>query len=142
MEIDIWIASSIRGPRKKDGRGTYMVRVSGGSEWTRQFSAPIVGATGNESELFVLARAARYAARIPGYKDANIRVHTDSGYIVTSWYWVKFWKAAGWRNQKGRQIKHRELWEIVDELLLSRTNELIRDEGMEIGELRKAAEGG
>lgn len=139
MRIDIYTAASIRGPRRRNGHGAYLVKVSDGQEWQRSFTAPIVGATENEAELFVLARAARYASKISGFDDAAISVHTDAGYVISNWYQVKTWRSAGWRNSKGKEIAHQELWELIDELLLSRATNLIRDEDA-VKKLRRAAE--
>lgn len=140
ITIDIWIASDIKGPRKRDGRGAYRIRASDGSQgWERTFGTEILQATGNAAILFTLTRAARYIDRIlqstPGAK-ADIRVHTDSDYILVNWYWVKMWKAEGWKTKNSRDIQNKDLWMIIDKLLLSRTSNPVRDNGIAIDALR------
>lgn len=143
ITIDIWIASGIRSPRRQNGKGAYMIRASDGVHtMERRFGVHIKNMTSHASELYVLTRAAMYVDRIlSGQMDqkADIRVHTDSGYIRSNWYLVKMWRSNGWRGRNGQEIKNTSLWQIVDELLFSRTTNPVWEDNMEW--LRKAAEG-
>lgn len=147
ITIDIWTASTIRGTRRQDGSGAYRIRASNGTNdpnrvFDKLFGVRIERMTANAAELYVLTRAAMYADRIlSGRMDqrADIRVHTDSGYIRSNWHLVKMWRSNGWKGQKGQEIRNVSLWQMVDDLLFSRTVNPVWEENMEW--LRKAAGG-
>lgn len=144
ITIEIWTASAVRGMRPRDGSGVYEVWISDGPvhRIKRRFGVRIRNMTANAAELYVLTRAALYVDRIlsgqPG-RTADIRVHTDSGYIRSNWYLVKMWRSNGWKGRKGQDIKNVALWQMVDDLLFSRTVNPIWEEDMQW--LRKAAGG-
>lgn len=143
ITIDIWTASAVRGARRQNGRGAYKIRASDGAHATeRMFGVHIRDMTANTAELFVLTRAAMYVDRIlSGQMDqrTDIRVHTDSGYIRSNWYLVKMWRSNGWKGRKGQDIKNVVLWQMVDDLLFSRTVNPVWEEDMQW--LREAAGG-
>lgn len=130
--IDVRASTTIRGPRKKDGYGTYEIRgTRDGTEILHKgFSAPIAAMSGNGAELFALSRAAKYVDRLIKANDGEefrINIYTGSAYILSNWWYVKSWKAAGWKTAKGADIKNRELWQTIDELLQARSAELIKE---------------
>lgn len=145
ITIDIWTASAIRSMRSQSGRGAYRIRASDGTHVTeRTFGVRIEKMTANASELYVLTRAAMYADRILSgqiNQQADIRVHTDSGYIRSNWYLVKMWRSNGWKGAKGQQIRNVSLWQIIDELLFSRTTNPVWEDPNKMEWLRKAAGG-
>lgn len=49
----------------------------------------------------------------------NAEVYSDSAYVVNAinQNWIRNWKKNGWKNSKREDVKNRELWEELDELM-------------------------
>jgi ribonuclease HI len=72
--------------------------------------------TNNEMELTACKNALEYLENkkdeLP-YKDIN--VYTDSMYLQKGCnMWIFKWKANDWKNYMGENVKHKELWEAID----------------------------
>lgn len=49
----------------------------------------------------------------------SVNLYSDSAYLVNAieQRWLNGWKAHGWRNSEGKEVKNRDLWERLDALL-------------------------
>ena len=48
----------------------------------------------------------------------EVELYSDSAYLVNGFnnYWVKNWKANGWRNSSKEEVKNIDLWQQLDRL--------------------------
>lgn len=49
-------------------------------------------------------------------KPSQITIKTDSGYVKIGFDNLQSWKAADWKNAKGKEIANRDLWQKVEQL--------------------------
>lgn len=114
-QINLYIETSIRGPRIQDGEYIYVLEcfVSGKPE-TRDGSGIVTEATENKLTLMALLEA---LSRIT--KPASIRIFTRCGHALNSLqnHWPRQWQAAGWLNARGKPVKNAELWDLILEKL-------------------------
>ena len=106
--------SAIRNPGP-GGWGVVLIQgrerweMSGGHPWT----------TISEMELVAAVQALR-----PLPARARIELHSDSEYLIYGMRaYALRWQRHGWRNRRGTQLQHRELW---TELIELNTSLLIR----------------
>jgi ribonuclease HI len=77
-------------------QGNKRWEMSGAHRWT----------TISEMELVAAVQALR---SLPGR--ARIELHSDSEYLIYGMRaYVFHWQHHGWRNRRGTQLQHRELW--------------------------------
>ena len=66
--------------------------------------------TNNRMELEAALSAILEAERL-GVKPGGLHIFTDSQYVVHgATIWKEKWQTNGWKDQKGRSIKNKELW--------------------------------
>ena len=90
------------------GRG--VVVIQGKERWEMSGAHPWT--TISEMELVAALQAVR------SLKDpARIELHSDSEYLIYGMRAFVFrWQRQGWRNRRGTQLQHRELWAELIEL--------------------------
>jgi ribonuclease HI len=51
--------------------------------------------------------------------NCEVEVHSDSAYVVNAFNskWIDGWKKNGWKNSKKEEVKNKELWMELDELV-------------------------
>lgn len=115
MEFEIYAASSVRGPRKKDGRAVFLVRAYDSRPlWQKMFRVQFEELNEDGATLLALSRAAEHARDATGDGSQAVKIRTDCAYVRNGYYWVRKWQQAGWMNSKGRPVQNRELWEKLD----------------------------
>lgn len=60
--------------------------------------------------------AAMFLAALERCKKCRIIIHTDSQYLIGGYKRIETYVKNGWRNSKGEEIKHRELWKQIHEV--------------------------
>ena len=98
--------------KNNPGKGGYAYRAyeEKGEEW-------VVGSgfdkqtTNNRMELTACIEALRNIDNL--YKDYSVTIFSDSAYVVNCFKenWIKNWEENGWKNNKGKDILNKELWE-------------------------------
>ena len=97
--------------------GWGVVAIQGKARWELSGSHPWT--TISEMELVAAVQALR---SVEGR--ARIELHSDSEYLIYGMRaFVSRWQRQGWRNRRGTQLQHRELW---TELIGLNTSLLIR----------------
>ncbi len=83
--------------------GEREIFLSGGEPFT----------TNNRMELISVIKGLAY------FKEPkNIKVYTDSEYVLKgASIWYPKWKAKGFKTSEGKEIKNRDLWEILEKWL-------------------------
>lgn len=68
--------------------------------------------TFRRAELEAAIAAARHPWRREGY--SRVVIATDSQYIFTGINkWIYYWQSNGWLTSKRRPVKHRDLWQLL-----------------------------
>ena len=90
--------------------GWGVVVIQGKEHWEMSGAHPWT--TISEMELVAAVQALR---SVPGR--ARIELHSDSEYLIYGMrVFVFHWQRHGWRNRRGTQFQHRELWADLIEL--------------------------
>ena len=85
--------------------GWGVVLMLGNKRW--EMSGAYPWTTISEMELVAAVRALR---SLPDR--ARIELHSDSEYLIYGMRaFVVHWQRHGWRNRRGSELRHRELWE-------------------------------
>ncbi len=115
--VDLYIVTSIRGPKKKDGRYLYELHTTKANgepyekgnkdtmEWHKD-------TTENQLTLFALEEA---LCRI--HFPCRLHIWLDSPYVtsVLQNNWIDQWKQNNWTTARGKPVKDAPTWESVSE---------------------------
>ena len=85
--------------------GEKEIELSGGNEYT----------TSNKMELTAAIEALTYAKE--HFSNRHIEIFTDSQYVkdgITAW--IANWKEKNWMRSKTKEVKNKELWQLLDKL--------------------------
>ena len=95
--------------------GWGVVVIQGKKRWEMSGAHPWT--TISEMELVAAVQALRSVE-----SRARIELHSDSEYLIYGMRaFVSRWQRQGWRNRRGTQLQHRELWAELIELNTSLT---------------------
>lgn len=49
----------------------------------------------------------------------EVEIYSDSAYVVNAFNqnWIENWRKNGWKNSKKEDVKNRELWEELEDLI-------------------------
>lgn len=116
MQVEIYTETSIRSPRKQTGHFGYILvyRPEGKEDATVSDFKERSDVTPHEIELEALVCAMKRLNR-----PCNVRLIQSNQYIqnmVTSGN-LSRWKETGWITAKGEEVKNKELWQQLSELL-------------------------
>ncbi len=93
--------------------GWGVVVIQGKKRW--ELSGAHLWTTISEMELVAAVQALRSLRRVDGR--GRIELHSDSEYLIYGMRaFVARWQRQGWRNRRGTQLQHRELWRELIEL--------------------------
>jgi ribonuclease HI len=68
-------------------------------------------------ELTAAVEALRALAKVKTLSTRKIQLYTDSKYVIQGITgWIHGWKKRGWKNQEGKDVSNREIWEKLDEV--------------------------
>ncbi len=97
-------------PNARGGMGIYSkeLEIEKSSVWTLT-NPP----TNQKTEMMAVAIALSMTKDV----DGHVRILSDSEYVVRGLNeWMEGWKLREWRTSKGREVKNRWLWELLDSL--------------------------
>lgn len=115
QKVNIYIASTIKGPREQKGKYCYVLELDreGKEPVTLTKTAEISG-TENGTAVQILLEVLKRLTM-----NCYLHIYTDSGYISSALdSWLKKWWNAGWKNAKGEEISHMEEWREIAEILV------------------------
>lgn len=142
-DVNIYIATSSRGCKVKNGIGIYLLECFyEGKPYTVHEIVHFENAGNNEMTLKLLIMALKRMQ-----KSSVVRVFTKCEHVFYTLNnaWIAQWEKNGWRNAKGNTVKHEELWREAAELLVKHaytvTDERHSYETWMNVELRKMKEG-
>jgi ribonuclease HI len=72
--------------------------------------------TNHRAELLGLIVALEYLSAHP--QSISVPIFSDSQYAVDGWneHWVATWQQHNWTNNKGKPVRNRDLWELLETL--------------------------
>jgi ribonuclease HI len=111
MNVRIFIETSIRGPARRDGIAMWLIECMKGDEpITRQGFVHVRKGTENELALKALINSF-FILR----KSCSVRVFTQCDGILNTIqnHWYEQWSKNGWINSKGKEVKNKDLWEML-----------------------------
>lgn len=104
--LDVYIESSIKGPRRRDGVVGYIIEymTNIGEPATKTWFWTVEGMSAQES---MLEAAVEALSRIQTGNE--IVIHTEDGWLVEAVEtWMKEWERRGWVTGKGEEVKQKE----------------------------------
>lgn len=110
MRVDAYIATDIKGPRKRRGIavGALSCVVNGETKWAPEG----IGVTGGDRLAEITALHITIKRLFPN-KGSDVYVHTGSGYITHGLYSIRAWESSGWKRKDGKPIAHVEYWKEI-----------------------------
>ena len=97
-------------PDARGGMGIYSkeLEIEKSTRWTLSQNP-----TNQRTEMMAVAIALSMTADVEGH----VRILSDSEYVVRGLNeWMEGWKLREWKTSKGREVKNRWLWELLDSL--------------------------
>ena len=75
--------------------------------------------TNNRMELSAVVNVLNKIISWENHYGNTYEIYSDSAYVVNAINncWIVKWKMNGWKTTKGRNVKNRELWEELNELI-------------------------
>lgn len=114
MRVDVYIATDIKGPRKRKGIATGALSCvsKGQTIWAPEG----IGVEGGDrlAEITALYITIKH---LHADKKSDVYVHTNSGYITHGLYSIRTWKSDGWTRKDGKPIAHVEYWKEIEKHL-------------------------
>lgn len=116
MHVNIYLTTTVKGPRRSDGEGGYILEAvyPGKDPATASVFYPVRGCNWAESTMLIL-KSALQRMRVP----SEITIYLDNEYVgsVIKNGWLRKWEKDGWKNAKGETIKNSEDWKEILYLL-------------------------
>jgi len=120
MLLEIWSdgASNVHNPKNPGGWASVLVC---NNTILKQLSGPEINTTNQRMEIMGALKGLEYYLNNKGeFKDiTEIRVITDSGYLYNCMIqkWYVNWKFNNWIGSEGQEIKNKDLWEQLLDIL-------------------------
>jgi ribonuclease HI len=108
----------------KGGWGAVILYSDGHNE---EIGGRISNPTNNRAEMMAIIKSLEYL-RNPTEK---IRIYSDSAYVVNCFQqkWYKKWEHNGWKTSTGSDVKNRDLWIILIDLIAHYKCEIVKVAG-------------
>ena len=113
-DVNIYLGNGIKGPQARDGDVIYILEyITAKGPVTRTEVIEVEKISCHRAELFVLSKALERLK-----EKCNLNIYTESSYLTMGFPdWVEKWTENGWRNSHGTEVKNRDLWQQLTELL-------------------------
>ena len=73
--------------------------------------------TNNRMELMAVIKALE-VFNLRGEKSEGVVIHSDSKYVIGGiTQWIRGWKIKGWKNGNNEEVKNKDLWQKLDEVV-------------------------
>lgn len=114
--VDIYIDTSLKGPRRKDGSCLYILSFTTAKGLTADLGQWIRVEDTTENQLTLLGlEAALSHLREP----CRLILHLECTYLASALEsrWYEKWREAGWMNAKNVPVRDAEIWCTIEYLL-------------------------
>lgn len=119
MRVDIYIMTTFKGPKRRVGLASYLVRAKDtrGEDHTLNESIAIEDGTQNKAE----AMAILYALRRLNKRATEVHIYPEREYLAMAIEkWSKKWVQNGFTTAKGKPVEYRDWWEEILSMLQNR----------------------
>ncbi|MBF7096539.1 ribonuclease HI [Alkalibacter mobilis] len=127
-EILIYTDGGCRGndASKENLGGIGIVMMYPHKDHTREIKKGFRNTTNNQMELLAVITGLKMLK-----EKCDVKIYSDSAYVVNAFNqgWVKNWKQKNWSRGKSGELKNRELWIELDELVNKHKVEFIKVKG-------------
>lgn len=114
--VDIYIDTSIKGPRRRDGACLYILAFRSGSGKTADMGRWIRRRETTENQLVLLGlEAALRHLKEP----CRLVLHLECTYVASALQnrWFDTWRHNGWMNAKNEVVRDADIWQAIEYLL-------------------------
>lgn len=100
-------------------------------EKQKEISGHQSATTNNRMEITAVIKGIKYCQKKNEGKKLKIDVYTDSNYVANAIKegWLKKWTLNGWKTKAGNEVKNKDLWEELLELLKKHEINVIKVKG-------------
>lgn len=114
MRVNIYIESSVKGLKRKNGVVGFILEAEGYEGKTVTQFGSVKEVTENQSQLLALKFALK---RITDKSD--LMIWSDNSYIEAAFKqdWIKGWLDRDWKTAKGKEVANKEEWECILQML-------------------------
>lgn len=105
--------SCIGNNRLNNCKGSFAFVILRDNVEIHRYSKAVVGTTNNRMEMSGVISAMEYLLQFGG---EEIRIITDSRYVVDNWDCIPDWKKRCWKRVGGKPVLNDDLWKRIDEL--------------------------
>ncbi len=110
-QVDIYITTTQKCPKPRDGYLGYVLEYWHGQDViTREGFEKAEQVTPHQLELMACIKAMK-RLKVP----CETEIIGDLAWIQANWENREKWKENNWKNSKGQEIKHKELWQQLDQ---------------------------
>ncbi len=115
-EVNLYIDTSIRGPKRKVGAYGYVLEYNAAA-------GPVTRTKVEKTEYETTEHQSLCRALLEAIKRINtqcrLNIYTESDYIssVFSNHWLSEWYYNGWQTKKNTPVANAELWEEICEII-------------------------
>lgn len=112
MDVNIYTITSAKSPKVHVASVIYTLETQtskGPADVTREEQ---VEATANEAAMLAIIKALEHI-----HAPCTLHIYTESRFVASGIGWMDGWKENDWKTVKGQEVKHKELWQQLDELL-------------------------
>lgn len=121
MLVTVYVESSIRGPARRSGAGTWLV------EYIRKDGTPETRPVDPADAVTWLPDTTQAALELNMLIDAlsiltkpcSVRINTECEHILNVFEngWLEKWKESDWKTAKGKPVANAELWQQLSEYI-------------------------
>lgn len=122
--VDIYIDTSIKGPRRRDGECLYILAFRSQNGITADMGRRIWREETTENQLALLGlEAALRHLREP----CRLILHLECTYVASALqnHWYDEWRSRGWMNAKNEVVRNADIWQAIEYLLNAHSFEVI-----------------
>lgn len=114
MMVNIYLATSVKSPKRQSGTVGYVLEAQGHEDRTLTQFGRVTNVTANQSLLIDLVHA---LSRIKA--GTEVTIWSDNTYIRAAFEqgWLKQWSENGWKTHKSKEPANLEEWKQVIEKL-------------------------
>lgn len=114
MNVNIFIESSVKGTKRKNGVVGFVLEAGEEEKYTLTQFGTVADVTENQAQLLAL----KYALKRVNDK-SSLRIWTDNTYMAAAFEqgWIKGWLERDWTTAKGKEVANKEEWKDILEML-------------------------
>lgn len=125
--LNIHIATNAKGPAKQRVIGMYVIElIDDGKLDTKEGMLIRESSTGKELTLMLMINALFIVAKMRNQYE-SLSLYTNEQLVESALLnkWIEKWQESDWKNAKGKEVAHADLWQQATELINSCCEKMI-----------------